>query len=231
MLKKGLKNTAAPVEDIFEAWRDYLQELDDLLSCPETTSFAKDAEPEDIFKSWRKNNIDCGQPTVKSATMKVKNSIITLKALTPNSKDVKKAKKARRPRKYEIETIFASWRRHELDDDENVNLRMKPYVSNFSAENFFSAWRHNLVESTEVRMIADKVDVMPEVYFHDWRHNLFVHNPTRPGSLKKKKNQDKKQVAEQEDNNDQQQQSPPAASLKNKSRQHSQRRSKKHRDF
>ena len=33
-MKKNLKHRSSnvPVEDIFEAWRDYLQELDDLLS-------------------------------------------------------------------------------------------------------------------------------------------------------------------------------------------------------
>ena len=44
VLKKNLKMTASmPTEDIFEAWRDYLQELDSLLS--EDLSIPSSPEP------------------------------------------------------------------------------------------------------------------------------------------------------------------------------------------
>merc|ERR1719510_2138354 len=43
------KNLKLPMEDIFEAWRDYLQELDDILSDESRTSFSKGDSMEDIL--------------------------------------------------------------------------------------------------------------------------------------------------------------------------------------
>ena len=93
MLKKNLKfrPNNAPVEDIFEAWRDYLQELDDLLSysLPSSTTSSRhtsgdgdnevklqNANQEQIAESseniletamvYQKELHTCGQPTVKT---------------------------------------------------------------------------------------------------------------------------------------------------------------------
>ena len=92
-LKKNLKYRPdnAPVEDIFEAWRDYLQELDDLLSSSLSSSLAssrhpsgtdddeikiKNAKQEEITESseniletavvYQKELQSCGQPTVRA---------------------------------------------------------------------------------------------------------------------------------------------------------------------
>merc|ERR1711894_464054 len=93
VLKKNLKfrPNNAPVEDIFEAWRDYLQELDDLLSysLPSSTTSSRhtsgdgdnevklqNANQEQIAESseniletamvYQKELHTCGQPTVKT---------------------------------------------------------------------------------------------------------------------------------------------------------------------
>ena len=93
VLKKNLKfrPNNAPVEDIFEAWRDYLQELDDLLSSslPSSTTSSRHssgegdneikiqtAKQEKIGESseniletalvYQKELQSCGQPTVRT---------------------------------------------------------------------------------------------------------------------------------------------------------------------
>ena len=93
VLKKNLKYRPnnAPVEDIFEAWRDYLKELDDLLSSslPSSTASSRhtsgegdneikvqNAKQEQISESseniletalvYQKELQSCGQPTVRT---------------------------------------------------------------------------------------------------------------------------------------------------------------------
>jgi hypothetical protein len=66
VVKKNLKNGGfTPMEDIFEAWRDYLQELDDLLS--EDLSAPVSPEP----------NVQVNP--IESAVVKIKNSVIEMK--------------------------------------------------------------------------------------------------------------------------------------------------------
>merc|ERR1719384_2325289 len=52
ILKKNLK---APMEDIFEAWRDYLQELDEIVRNDSGTSFCKGESVESILEDWFHN--------------------------------------------------------------------------------------------------------------------------------------------------------------------------------
>jgi len=114
-LKKNLK---APMEDIFEAWRDYLQELDEILSNDSRTSFCKGDSMEDILSSadcYQKELANCGQPTVKTV---VKNE-------KPN---------------YAKETVFASWRHNLYTPADGQEYKEAKY----QAENIFAAWKYNL---------------------------------------------------------------------------------------
>lgn len=172
IVKKNIKlsQLAAPVEDIFEAWRDYLQELDDLLNSRSTSpndQSLQDLDTADIFQAWRHNlnhkdrlkNLEpeeqilstsyvyqkelgaCGQPTVKRAAGKVRNTIITLNALAGTKKV---QKKRRRSRKYEKEIIFASWR-HNLDDEQPIPNKTRPIeIEGLMPETIFNEWIHNL---------------------------------------------------------------------------------------
>ena len=111
-LKKNLK---APMEDIFEAWRDYLQELDEILSNDSRTSFSKGDSVEDILSSadcYQKELANCGQPTVK----RVKND-------------------------YQKEIIFAAWR-HNLAAPAPFSTSYKEYK--YQAANIFASWKFNL---------------------------------------------------------------------------------------
>jgi len=111
-LKKNLK---APMEDIFEAWRDYLQELDEILSNDSRTSFSKGDSVEDILSSadcYQKELANCGQPTVK----RVKND-------------------------YQKEIIFAAWR-HNLATPAPFSASYREYK--YQAENIFASWKFNL---------------------------------------------------------------------------------------
>ena len=102
ILKKGLKfrPNNAPVEDIFEAWRDYLQELDDLLTTPSSSTVSsrhtsgsddtevqiQNAELDQIQESseniletaavYQKEMLSCGQPTVRTVPYDLSNERI-----------------------------------------------------------------------------------------------------------------------------------------------------------
>ena len=107
-MKKGLRfrPNNAPVEDIFEAWRDYLQELDDLLSSEpsstkssrhssgyesnddikiQTAKEEKICEPsENILETalvYQKELHSCGQPTVRTVPYDVTNERVKVDAL------------------------------------------------------------------------------------------------------------------------------------------------------
>ncbi len=123
MLKKNLK---PPMEDIFEAWRDYLTELDDILNNDSRTSFSKDESAEEILESaqsFQKTLLYCGQPTVKSATLK---------------------------NLFDAETIFASWR-HNLTIPDQTFEQVSTLVNNKNKpESYFSAWKVNLKEEQDL---------------------------------------------------------------------------------
>lgn len=113
-LKRNLK---APMEDIFEAWRDYLQELDEILSNDSRTSFSTGETAEEILNSaqcYQKSLISCGQPTVKSAKKST----------------------------FDKEVIFAAWR-HNLAIEEKVEI---PEKKKYEPESFFANWKYNLKE-------------------------------------------------------------------------------------
>jgi len=163
VVKKNLKlSGVTPIEDIFEAWRDYLQELDNLLS--EDLSIPSSPEPvlghsvekrsmefarrkreirleqDVIFASWRHNFVDT---------------------------DVIERRCRKRRKTFDAENFFASWR-HNFQPNDRA-----PVEKICSPENCFSAWRQIFdpvpsKESVELDLDSDPVDI-----FSDWMPNLF----------------------------------------------------------
>merc|ERR1712012_171680 len=130
------KNLRAPMEDIFEAWRDYLQELDEILSNDSRTSFSKGDSVEDILSSadcYQKELANCGQPTVK----RVKND-------------------------YQKEIIFAGWR-HNLVTPSFVGPVPDPSafeLYKYQAENIFASWKSNLNTNEKIQEEEEVEDTL-----------------------------------------------------------------------
>jgi len=172
------KNLKLPMEDIFEAWRDYLQELDDILSDESRTSFSKGDSMEDILGTamdFQQELQKCGQPTVRT---------------------VNKIKKSNQPwpsriMNYDKEIFFASWR-HNLTnlDDENDYYQVS---KNYEAENHFSKWKHNLRDET----IEEEDMKQAEDIFEDWIYNFHANelsrSPSGSGSKQMLKNKQRQQ--------------------------------------
>jgi len=161
------KNLKLPMEDIFEAWRDYLQELDDILSDESRTSFSKGDSMEDILGTamdFQQELQKCGQPTVRT---------------------VNKIKKSNQPwpsriMNYDKEIFFASWRHNltNLDDENNENDYYQ-VSKNYEAENHFSKWKHNLRDET----IEEDEDMkQAEDIFEDWIYNFHANELSRSTS-------------------------------------------------
>jgi len=173
-LKKNLK---APMEDIFEAWRDYLQELDEIVRSDSRTSFCKGESVESILEtaeSYQQELQYCGQPTVFT---------------TPPSKANKKLG-------LQKEVIFASWR-HNFSNPNEVS-----YVKNdsFQAENYFASWKRNLKQDLPV---ADS-DIDPESILEDWVHNFEGPKMDKQDSNKMLKNKQRNQRRSKKNNKQQQ---------------------------
>jgi len=174
VLKKNLK---APMEDIFEAWRDYLQELDEIVRNDSRTSFCKGESVESILEtaeSYQQELQYCGQPTVFT---------------TPPSKANKKLG-------LQKEVIFASWR-HNFSNPNEVS-----YVKNdsFQAENYFASWKRNLKQDLPV---ADS-DIDPESILEDWVHNFEGPKMDKQDSNKMLKNKQRNQRRSKKNNKQQQ---------------------------
>jgi len=167
----GKKNLKAPMEDIFEAWRDYLQELDDIVRSDSRTSFCKGDSVETIMETaecFQQELQNCGQPTVPttSPTLKSKNL-----------------------RGFEKEVIFASWR-HNLtnpDGDSSENLFVKN--DSFQAENYFASWKRNLKDDFPV---SDS-EIDPESILEDWIQNFEGPKTDKQESNKMLKNKQRNQ--------------------------------------
>jgi len=170
------------MEDIFEAWRDYLQELDEIVRNDSRTSFCKDESVESILEtaqSYQQELQYCGQPTVLS---------------TPTSKAGKK--KAG----FEKEVIFASWRHNLSNPNECCYAE---YVKNqtdlFQAENYFASWKRNLKDDSPV---ADS-DFDPESILEDWIHNFEGPKMDKQESNKMLKNKQRNQRRSKKNNKQQ----------------------------
>lgn len=200
-LKKNLKfkPNYIPVEDIFEAWRDYLLELDDLLSeglgmehlmysssddvdsssCSEedmTQQLQQQPLTAAELKDEEVNDdemglMECGQPTVKTALDPVSSSFVH-----------KRKVKALQP-----EQLFAGWR-FNLDDGDFFKRRSskkKNKARKYAMEEIFSDWRRHSMMAKEAsppppakRM---QLSPMPENIFHDWLCNLAPFSPQHHG--------------------------------------------------
>jgi len=159
------KNLKLPMEDIFEAWRDYLQELDDILSDESRTSFSKGDSMEDILGTamdFQQELQKCGQPTVRT---------------------VNKIKKSNQPwpsriMNYDKEIFFASWRHNLTNLDENNENDYYQVSKNYEAENHFSKWKHNLRDET----IEEEDMKQAEDIFEDWIYNFHANELSRSTS-------------------------------------------------
>jgi len=162
------KNLKAPMEDIFEAWRDYLQELDDIINDESRTSFSKGDSVEDILstaKGFQKELQNCGQPTVKTAAK-------------------------RQPiRNYDKEIFFASWR-HNLSSSAFEPI-LEEEKFKYEAENYFSTWKHNLKHDD---FVIDEDKEKVEDIFEDWIFNFHLNELVRSSSkmLKNKQRQQRR---------------------------------------
>jgi len=179
ILKKNLK---APMEDIFEAWRDYLQELDEIVRNDSRTSFCKDESVESILEtaqSYQQELQYCGQPTVLS---------------TPTSKAGKKKVG------FEKEVIFASWRHNLSNPNECCYAEdVKNQTDLFQAENYFASWKRNLKDDSPV---AD-LDFDPESILEDWIHNFEGPKMDKQESNKMLKNKQRNQRRSKKNNKQQ----------------------------
>ena len=171
MLKKNLK---VPMEDIFEAWRDYLQELDEIVRSDSRTSFSKDEAVEDILDSagsYQTELQHCGQPTVKSASLKKKC--------------------------FEKEVIFASCRHNFNSQDDNQEFVPSKKLW-YQPENYFASWKFNLDENLSNNNDYD--DYEPEMTFYDWIQNLEESKIMRSESNKMLKNKQRKERKSKKNN-------------------------------
>ena len=161
------KNLKLPMEDIFEAWRDYLQELDDILSDESRTSFSKGDSMEDILGTamdFQQELQKCGQPTVRTVNTKIKKSTQPWPSRIMN---------------YDKEIFFASWRHNLTNLDENNENDYYQVSKNYEAENHFSKWKHNLRDET----IEEDEDMkQAEDIFEDWIYNFHANELSRSTS-------------------------------------------------
>jgi len=174
ILKKNLK---APMEDIFEAWRDYLQELDEIVRNDSRTSFCKGESVESILETaegYQQELQHCGQPTVFTA---------------PSSKANKKLG-------FEKEVIFAAWR-HNFTIPNEIS-----YYKNdsFQAENYFATWKQNLKH--DMPMADSEID--PESLLEEWVHNFEGPKMDKQDSNKMLKNKQRNQRRSKKNNKQQQ---------------------------
>ena len=187
------KNLKLPMEDIFEAWRDYLQELDDIISDDSRTSFSKGDSMEEILGTavdFQQELQKCGQPTVRT--------VVNTKNSSPFNPYGNKIKKSQQPwpskiMNYDREIFFASWRHNlttsNLDDYENDYSKNQVVNKNYEAENHFSKWKHNLRDQT----IKEDEDMEhAEDIFEDWIYNFHAtewsRSPSGSGSKQMLKN-------------------------------------------
>ena len=161
-MKKGLRfrPTNAPVEDIFEAWRDYLKELDDLLSSePSSTQSSrhssgyesndeikiKTAKEEKICES-SENILEtaCGQPTVRRVPYDVTNERVKADVLKSFSIPVQVCgMPSKDDNRYLPQGIYAIQRQK--------HILVQLYVQNTSTNilymypNFISRWKNQKI--------------------------------------------------------------------------------------
>jgi len=151
IVKRNLKLGPDPMEDIFEAWRDFLLELDCLMMSPPVTPEIPDEaqktlsrpiaklDKETIFASWR-NNLDVpDQPELR---------------LTSPWKQ------------FHCEDMFAGWR-HNFEKPQKVGGSKRP-----NPESCFEAWRIIFNPDEKGSKSKDAPPVHPEAYFQDWLANL-----------------------------------------------------------
>jgi len=200
VLKKNLKfrPNNGPVEDIFEAWKDYLQELDDLLSgsLPSTTESSRhasgecdkeiqiqNAQQEQILDSSaniletamvdQKELQSCGQPTMRTVPFDTSNDRVKhpdlLKSFTIP------VQVCGMPSKYDIGNPTQAGRIKKVD------ARKKQRIMKVQPEIYFAGWRYNFQRDSDLNGSPKqnrKTRYETEEYFRGWRRNLYVKERT-----------------------------------------------------
>lgn len=206
-LKKNLKfrPNYIPMEDVFEAWRDYLGELDDLLTggggskkdeappAPEGLQLAH----QEVFPVAEGSlemlaMSECGKPTVRTTTtpsvacreraVKSTTTAVVAAGDSPPDEKRKAFRKSLQPEEY-----FAAWR-HNLTDGEAGGLSFKPKRGQkYVVEEYFRVWRRNLyVREYYPPKSVQQPRMMPENIFNDWIYNLNPYQLHYRGSYSKR---------------------------------------------
>jgi len=210
ILKKGLKfrPNNAPVEDIFEAWRDYLQELDDLLTTPPSsatssrhTSGSDDSgieiqnakldqiqeSSENILETamvYQKELQSCGQPTVRTVPYEMSNERIKADMLKSFSIPVQVCGM---PSKEYPGNYDQGGRIKKLD------AKKKQKIMKYQPEIYFAGWRYNLKDSDSIGFLKSnkRTKYEAEGIFRDWRRNFYVRERSELDDEKSEKRQRK----------------------------------------
>jgi len=211
ILKKGLKfrPNNAPVEDIFEAWRDYLQELDDLLTTPPTsatssrhTSGSDDSgieiqnakldqiqeNSENILETavvYQKELQSCGQPTVRTVPCELSNERIKADMLKSFSTPVQVCEMPSKeyPGNYDLGGRF-----------KKLDAKKRQKIMKFQPEIYFAGWRHNLNDASYgfgLRKSNKRAKYQTEEIFREWRRNFYVRERCELDEEKSEKRQRK----------------------------------------
>lgn len=186
IVKKGLRfrPTNAPVEDIFEAWRDYLKELDDLLSSePSSTQSSRHssgyesndeikiqtAKEEKICES-SENILEtaCGQPTVRRVPYDVTNERVKADVLKSFSIPVQVCGM---PSKDDNRYLPQGGRTKKLD------TKKKKRTMKYQPEIYFAGWRQNFHDESDwvgLPKQNKRLKYDTEEIFRGWKRNFYV---------------------------------------------------------
>jgi len=181
-LKKNLKYRPnyIPAEDVFEVWRDT---LDDLVTSPvETVAGMRRAQQEQVLLESTERAmeiggsvIECGQPTVRTMqqgpeNMRAVKSTTTVMVSYGLANDV--TGRGRKRKGLQPEHFFAGWR-HNLNDEEFYPKRLPKTGKKYAVEEYFRMWRRNFyVKEVYPPKQAKQLRMMPENIFGDWLHNF-----------------------------------------------------------
>lgn len=195
ILKKGLRfrPNNAPVEDIFEAWRDYLQELDDLLSSePSSTKSSRHssgyesnneikvqtAEEEQICETseniletalvYQKELHSCGQPTVRTVPYDVSNERIKADVLKSFSMPVQVCGMPSKD-----DNVY----RDQVGRTKKLDAKKKKRTMKYQPEIYFAGWRHNFKDESDSVLLPKqnkRLKYETEEIFGGWRRNFYV---------------------------------------------------------
>jgi hypothetical protein len=226
IVKKNLKNSTSS-EDIFEAWKENLQESREMEEKAEPRALGGEegSEELDIFKVWR-HNLKCKERRGSREESESEENILSTaerfrlelsgggsatipiyktsrmriaKTATFKVPSSKTAKK--------IRPAMASNKHCEIPVEKVPALPLRVYGSDYyQPEEFFSQWRQNLYATKSTKAKAKKVQKpqppMPENVFSDWIGNLrepALFGPKRPPIIIRQEKSTKKNPTQPKD--------------------------------